>query len=70
MQNKKDLNDLYQLFIVIQQNALSGISIPDALTMYEETTTRPKIKRILKTINNRKTLLPKSFYENLSLRFE
>lgn len=50
MQNKKDLNDLYQIFIVIQQNALSGISIPDALTMYEETTPRPKIKRILKEV--------------------
>jgi type IV pilus assembly protein PilC len=50
VQNKKDLNDLYQIFIVIQQNALSGLSIPDALNMYEETTTRPKIKRILKEI--------------------
>lgn len=50
MQSKKDLNDLYQIFIVIQQNALSGISITDALDMYGETTPRPKIKRILKEV--------------------
>ena len=50
MQSKKDLNDLYQLFIVIQQNALAGISITDALDMYGETSPRPKIKRILKEV--------------------
>lgn len=50
MQDKKDLNDLYQLFIVIQQNALSGISITDALSIYAESSPRPKIKRILKEV--------------------
>lgn len=47
---RKDMNDLYQLFIVIQQNQLSGIPITDALRLYEQQSKRPKVKKILAAI--------------------
>lgn len=49
MISKKDLNDLYQIFIIIEQNAAAGINIMEALKLYSKSC-RPKIKYVLESI--------------------
>lgn len=44
---KKDLNDLYQLFMLIQQYNNSGLPITEALKLYEKQTPRLSVKKIL-----------------------
>lgn len=51
MISKKDLNDLYQIFIIIEQNTAAGINIMDALKLYSKNC-RPKIQRILDGIQH------------------
>ena len=43
---KKDLNDLYQIFMLVQQYNLSGLPITEALNLYESRTPRPSVKKI------------------------
>lgn len=47
MIGSKDLNDLYQIFVIIQQVNKTGISIGKALKLYEAQSKRPKIKKML-----------------------
>lgn len=49
MISKKDLNDLYQIFIIIEQNTAAGINIMEALKLYSKNC-RPKIQKILEGI--------------------
>lgn len=51
MLSKKDLNDLYQIFVIIEQNAAAGLNIQDALNLYAQNC-RPKIKKILASIQH------------------
>ena len=34
MISKKNLNDLYQIFIIIEQNTMAGLNVLDALKLY------------------------------------
>lgn len=51
MISKKDLNDLYQIFIIIEQNTAAGINIMEALKLYSKNC-RPKIQHILDGIQH------------------
>lgn len=51
MISKKDLDDLYQIFTIIEQNAAAGISIMEALKLYSKSC-RPKIQKILEAIQH------------------
>lgn len=51
MISKNDLNDLYQIFIIIEQNTAAGINIMEALKLYSKNC-RPKIQRILEGIQH------------------
>ncbi len=46
MISNKNLNDLYQIFIIIEQNTAAGVNVLEALKLYEKNC-RPKIKEIL-----------------------
>lgn len=50
MLSTKDLNDLYQIFIIIEQNNAAGLSIPEALSLYASRCKRPKVKKILQSV--------------------
>lgn len=50
MISRKDLDDLYQIFVIIQQVNKTGISIIEALKLYETQTRRIKIKKLLADI--------------------
>ena len=52
MLSSKDLNELYQIFIIIEQNSLSGLNITDALNLYAKNCQRPNIKKILAGIQH------------------
>ena len=49
---KKDLNDLYQIFMLVQQYNLSGLPITEALNLYESKTPRPSVKKMLNGIRH------------------
>ena len=49
---KKDLNDLYQIFMLVQQYNLSGLPITEALNLYESKTPRPSVKKRLNAIRH------------------
>lgn len=49
---KKDLNDLYQIFMLVQQYNLSGLPITEALNLYESKTPRLSVKKMLNTIRH------------------
>lgn len=51
MLSNKDLNDLYQLFLIIEQNNSIGINIIDTLEAYKQDDgVRPKVKTIMEGV--------------------
>ena len=51
MISKKNLNDLYQIFIIIEQNTMAGLNVLDALKLYAKNS-RPYVKQVLDSVQH------------------
>lgn len=49
MISRKNLNDIYQIFIIIEQNTMAGVNVLDALKLYAKNS-RPAIQEILNSV--------------------
>lgn len=51
MISRKNLNDIYQIFIIIEQNTMAGVNVLDALKLYAKNS-RPAIQEILSSVQH------------------